>query len=94
MSKLPDGAHFQIRNKMGTSPTPPPKICGNDQYKSKSGKYKHKKNCLINCAIIEKKENSKLKIELNKEVLKRKELQKQVEELLLERNLNSFFNLF
>lgn len=59
--------------------------CGKE-YKSKSGKYKHKKNCLINCAIIEKKENSKLKIELNKEVLKRKELQKQVEELLLEKS--------
>ncbi len=45
MSKLPDGAHFQIRNKMGTTPTPPPpKICGNDQYKSKSGKCE---NCTV-----------------------------------------------
>lgn len=58
--------------------------CGKE-YKSKSGKYKHKKNCLVNPVIIEKKENDKLKEELGKEVSKRKELEKQVEQLILEK---------
>lgn len=59
--------------------------CGKE-YKSKSGKYKHKKNCLVNPVIIEKKENDKLKEELGKEVSKRKELEKQVEQLILEKS--------
>lgn len=68
--------------------------CGNcgKEYKTSSGKCKHKNKCLVNPIIIEKKENDKLKEELkffknenNKEVSKRKELEKQVEQLLLEK---------
>ena len=56
--------------------------CGKE-YKTKDGKYKHKKKCLVNPIIIEKNENDKLKNELasvkkekNKEVIRRKELEK------------------
>ena len=58
--------------------------CGKE-FKTSSGKCKHKKKCLINPIIIEKKENDKLKEELDKEISKRKELEKQVEQLLLEK---------
>jgi hypothetical protein len=58
--------------------------CGKE-YKSAVGKCKHKKKCSKNSIIIEKKENYKLKVELDKEVLKRKKLEKQVEILLLEK---------
>jgi len=65
--------------------------CGKE-YKTKDGKYKHKKKCLVNPIIIEKNENDKLKNELasvkkekNKEVIRRKELEKQVEQLILEK---------
>ena len=58
--------------------------CGKE-YKSAVGKCKHKKKCSKNPIIIEKKENYKLKVELDKEVLKRKKLEKQVEILLLEK---------
>ena len=69
--------------------------CGKE-YKSAVGKCKHKKKCLVNPVIIEKKENDKLKeelenelekkdIELGKEIIKRKELEKQVEQLILEK---------
>ena len=65
--------------------------CGKE-YKSKVGKCKHKKKCLVNPVIIEKKTISKLETELesvkkekNKEVSKRKELEKQVEQLILEK---------
>ena len=58
--------------------------CGKE-YKSAVGKCKHKKKCLVNPIIIEKKENDKLKEELDKEISKRKELEKQVEQLLLEK---------
>jgi hypothetical protein len=65
--------------------------CGKE-YKSKVGKCKHKKKCLVNPIIIEKNENDKLKNELesvkkekNKEVIRRKELEKQVEQLILEK---------
>ena len=46
MSKIPSRAKFQVRNITGTPPPPPPSpiICGNDQYKSKSGKCE---NCTI-----------------------------------------------
>ena len=50
------------------------------------------KKCLVNPIIIEKNENDKLKNELesvkkkkNKEVIKLKELEKQVEQLILEK---------
>ena len=63
------------------------------EYKSKDGKYKHKKKCLINPIIIEKKENDKLKEELeekDKKLLKekedRQELEEQVKQLLLEKS--------
>jgi hypothetical protein len=65
--------------------------CGKE-YKSAVGKCKHKKKCLVNPVIIEKKTISKLETELesvkkekNKEVSKRKELEKQVEQLILEK---------
>ncbi len=65
--------------------------CGKE-FKTSSGKCKHKKKCLVNPIIIEKKENDKLKEELefvknekDKEISKRKELEKQVEQLLLEK---------
>jgi len=65
--------------------------CGKE-YKSAVGKCKHKKKCLVNPIIIEKNENDKLKNELasvkkekNKEVIRRKELEKQVEQLILEK---------
>jgi len=58
--------------------------CGKE-YKSAVGKCKHKKKCLINPVIIEKKTISKLETELDKEVSKRKELEKQVEQLILEK---------
>tara|TARA_B100000575_G_C23105066_1_gene637766 strand:+ start:643 stop:1620 length:978 start_codon:yes stop_codon:yes gene_type:complete len=58
--------------------------CGKE-FKTSSGKCKHKKKCSINPIIIEKKENDKLKEELDKEVSKRRELEKQVEQLLLEK---------
>ena len=58
--------------------------CGKE-FKTSSGKCKHKKKCLINPVIIEKKTISKLETELDKEVSKRKELEKQVEQLILEK---------
>ena len=65
--------------------------CGKE-YKTKDGKYKHKKKCSVNPIIIEKNENDKLKNELekkdillDKEVIRRKELEKQVEQLILEK---------
>jgi hypothetical protein len=58
--------------------------CGKE-YKSKVGKCKHKKKCSVNPIIIEKKTISKLETELDKEVIKRKELEKQVEQLILEK---------
>ena len=58
--------------------------CGKE-YKSAVGKCKHKKKCLVNPVIIEKKTISKLETELDKEVSKRKELEKQVEQLILEK---------
>jgi len=58
--------------------------CGKE-FKTSSGKCKHKKKCSINPIIIEKKENDKLKEELGKEIIKRKELEKQVEQLILEK---------
>ncbi len=58
--------------------------CGKE-FKTSSGKCKHKKKCSINPIIIEKKTISKLETELDKEVSKRKELEKQVEQLLLEK---------
>ena len=66
--------------------------CGKE-YKSAVGKCKHKKKCLINPIIIEKKENDKLKEELeekDKKLLKekedRQELEEQVKQLLLEKS--------
>ena len=58
--------------------------CGKE-YKSAAGKCKHKKICSVNPIIIEKKTISKLETELGKEVIKRKELEKQVEQLILEK---------
>ena len=58
--------------------------CGKE-FKTSSGKCKHKKKCLVNPVIIEKKTISKLETELDKEVSKRKELEKQVEQLILEK---------
>ena len=58
--------------------------CGKE-FKTSSGKCKHKKKCLVNPVIIEKKTISKLETELDKEVSKRRELEKQVEQLLLEK---------
>jgi hypothetical protein len=58
--------------------------CGKE-YKSAAGKCKHKKKCSVNPIIIEKKTISKLETELGKEVIKRKELEKQVEQLILEK---------
>ena len=57
--------------------------CGKE-YKTKDGKYKHKKKCSVNPIIIEKT-ISKLETELDKEVIRRKELEKQVEQLILEK---------
>jgi hypothetical protein len=65
--------------------------CGKE-YKSAVGKCKHKKKCLVNPVIIEKKtiniledELEKKDILLDKEVIRRKELEKQVEKLILEK---------
>ena len=65
--------------------------CGKE-YKTKDGKYKHKKKCSVNPIIIEKKtiniledELESVKKEKNKEVIRRKELEKQVEQLILEK---------
>ena len=58
--------------------------CGKE-YKSKSGKYKHKKKCLTNPAIIEKNKIDKLENELDNIKEDKEKLQKQVEELLLEK---------
>lgn len=67
--------------------------CGKE-YKTAAGKCKHKKKCLVNPAIIEKKENDKLKEQLVEkdnqlvnEKNKREELEQQVKELLLEKSL-------
>jgi hypothetical protein len=51
--------------------------CGKE-YKSKSGKYKHKKKCLLNPAIIEKKEKEELKTELERKDNELDELKKQL----------------
>jgi hypothetical protein len=65
--------------------------CGKE-FKTKDGKYKHKKKCSVNPIIIEKKtiniledELESVKKEKNKEVIRRKELEKQVEQLILEK---------
>jgi hypothetical protein len=65
--------------------------CGKE-YKTTDGKYKHKKKCSVNPIIIEKKtiniledELESVKKEKNKEVIRRKELEKQVEQLILEK---------
>lgn len=65
--------------------------CGKE-YKTSDGKYKHKKKCLENPIILESNIISKLENELetvknekNKEIIKRKELEKQVEKLLFEK---------
>ena len=62
--------------------------CGKE-YKSANGKYKHKKKCLVNPAIIEKKNIDKLETELKsvkqEEKLKREELEAKVQQLLLEK---------
>jgi hypothetical protein len=65
--------------------------CGKE-YKSANGKYKHKKKCLLNVALIEKKNIDKLETELKsikedkqEEKLKREELEAKVQQLLLER---------
>jgi hypothetical protein len=58
--------------------------CGKE-FKTSSGKCKHKKKCLVNPVIIEKKTISKLETELDKEIIKRKKLEKQVEQLILEK---------
>jgi hypothetical protein len=62
------------------------------EFKTSAGKCKHKKKCSVNPIIIEKNENDKLKNELekkdillDKEVIRRKELEKQVEQLILEK---------
>jgi len=62
------------------------------EYKSKDGKYKHKKKCLVNPIIIEKKENDKLKEELQEkeQTIEKKNkalkcLEEQIKELLLEK---------
>ena len=62
--------------------------CGKE-YKSAVGKCKHKKKCSVNPIIIEKKtiniledELEKKDILLDKEVIRRKELEKQVEQLI------------
>jgi hypothetical protein len=53
--------------------------CGKE-YKTSDGKYKHKQKCLINVSIIDKKENDKLKEEL--EIIK-------VEKKVLEEELDN-----
>ncbi len=65
--------------------------CGKE-FKTSSGKCKHKKKCSVNPIIIEKKtiniledELEKKDILLDKEVIRRKELEKQVEQLILEK---------
>ena len=65
--------------------------CGKE-YKSANGKYKHKKKCLLNVALIEKKNIDKLETELKsikedkqEEKLKREELEAKVQQLLLEK---------
>jgi len=69
-------------------------ICENcgKEYKSSNGKYKHKKKCLVNPIIIEKKENDKLKEELQEkeQTIEKKNkalkcLEEQIKELLLEK---------
>ena len=67
--------------------------CGKE-YKSRVGKCKHKKKCLLNPNIIEKKTIHILKneleqknIELGTEKNKREELEQQVKQLLLEKYL-------
>ena len=62
------------------------------EFKTSAGKCKHKKKCLVNPIIIEKKtiniledELESVKKEKNKEVIRRKELEKQVEQLILEK---------
>jgi hypothetical protein len=51
--------------------------CGKE-YKSKSGKYKHKSKCLLNIAIIEKNDKIELKNELEIVKKENEELQKQL----------------
>jgi hypothetical protein len=58
--------------------------CGKE-YKTSSGKCKHKKKCLTNPAIIEKNKIDKLENELDNIKEDKEKLQKQVEELLLEK---------
>ena len=66
------------------------------EYKTKDGKYKHKKKCLLNPIINDKNEKELLKNELEEERLKheeerlkREELEEQVTKLLLEKSENA-----
>ena len=68
--------------------------CGKE-YKSAVGKCNHKKKCLLNPVIIEKKTIDKLETELEKkdtkleeEKLKREKLEEQIKQLLLEKTEN------
>ena len=58
--------------------------CGKE-YKTADGKYKHKKKCLLNPAIIEKKNIDKLETELKSVKDDKQELEAKVQQLLLER---------
>ena len=58
--------------------------CGKE-YKTADGKYKHKKKCLVNPAIIEKKNIDKLETELKSVKDDKQELEAKVQQLLLEK---------
>jgi hypothetical protein len=58
--------------------------CGKE-YKSANGKYKHKKKCLLNVALIEKKNIDKLETELKSVKDDKQELEEKVQQLLLEK---------
>jgi len=58
--------------------------CGKE-YKSANGKYKHKKKCLVNPVIIEKKNIDKLETELKSIKDDKQELEAKVLQLLLEK---------
>ena len=58
--------------------------CGKE-YKTADGKYKHKKKCLVNPAIIEKKNIDKLETELKSVKDDKQELEAKVQQLILER---------
>jgi len=58
--------------------------CGKE-YKTAAGKCKHKKKCLVNPAIIEKKNIDKLETELKSVKDDKQELEAKVQQLLLEK---------